>query len=400
MTKKGRDAEGLDATLGRGNFGQTRYSAVYGRAFDEGDDLLLWGASYEADGEEISISPDEDYSSDPAGGAAIVDGIKDPSSYDAGLRYSRGPWSLLAGARYCKYIEPFSAGGVTGETYKYGQYREFMGTGPGLGSTFRHFNLSYEKTLKSDIDVNMSVYRDFNRIDVALIIDPSIQKIGIPQWTESDMGFMGHVRKHYEWNGVGSGNLLVGVQYDGMKLTDSMFPLGTGGEYTSIADNSDVRVLETGEEEIYSAFSQLKQRIRNQYIFNLGVRYDNKNRHDGPRIGNFSPRLAAIYLPNARFNVKLSYSQSFVDAPYWYRYNSLASYRGARDLEPEHLTSVQFTPTIALKGGRITNLLNFFYNDLTHFIYRDNNAAPTEPIYRNAGDASVREGRPSAGSSS
>lgn len=385
VTKKGRDMRGLDATVGMGNYGQTRYSALYGKEFEEGEDLVLWGTAYRADGEKVSISPDEDYSSVPSGGAAIVDGIDDPASYDVGLRYLTGPWSLLAAARHCKYIEPFSAGGVTGETYEYDRYRKYMGTGPGLGSTFRHLNLSYDDSPRDDIDLHAGFFYDRNEIHVMLVIDPSIEKYGLPQWRETDMGFRGHVRKHHDWKGVGSGTVLFGVELDAMKLTDSAFPLGQGGEFTAFADNEDVKVLETGEEIIYSGYSQLKQRVGDRYILNLGLRYDTKNRHDGPSVSDVSPRLALIYIPDPRFNLKMSYSQSFVDAPYWYRYNSLASYRGARDLEPEHLTSFQVTPTVTLWDGRITNVVNLFYNHLTDFIYRDNSAADDEPIYRNAG---------------
>jgi iron complex outermembrane receptor protein len=83
--------------------------------------------------------------------------------------------------------------------------------------------------------------------------------------------------------------------------------------------------------------------------------------------------------------VKLSYAESFVDAPYWYRYNSLPSYRGARTLTPEQMRSVQLSGSVTLFDERLRGSLNLFYNNLFNFIFRDNNAAPTEPIYKNAG---------------
>ncbi len=84
-------------------------------------------------------------------------------------------------------------------------------------------------------------------------------------------------------------------------------------------------------------------------------------------------------------DLKVSYAKSFVDAPYWYRYNSLPSYRGARTLRPEHLSSLQVTPTVTAFDGRVHNRLNLFYNHLYDFVFRNNKAAPDEPIYQNAG---------------
>ena len=46
---------------------------------------------------------------------------------------------------------------------------------------------------------------------------------------------------------------------------------------------------------------------------------------------------------------------------------------------------MQLSGTVSLLDERLKASLNFFYNDLFNFIYRNNKAAPSEPIYQNAG---------------
>ncbi len=88
-----------------------------------------------------------------------------------------------------------------------------------------------------------------------------------------------------------------------------------------------------GGEEIYSLFAQDKHKFNSQWILNVGGRFDSKTRKGGETFQKVSPRAALIYLPDETFEDKLSYSQSFVDAPYWYRYNrGLAAFGGSEAL--------------------------------------------------------------------
>jgi len=136
---------------------------------------------------------------------------------------------------------------------------------------------------------------------------------------------------------------------------------------------------------IYSGFIQLKQYIGEKFIINIGGRYDYKKRHTGSNIDNFAPRLSLVFIPKENFDIKLSYAQSFIDAPYWYRYNSLPSYKGAENLLPEYLNSLQLTSNLSVMDNRMNLGLNLFYNKLKDFIYRDPSATGDEPRYINAG---------------
>jgi iron complex outermembrane receptor protein len=386
VTKSGGDLNGASVSVGMGNYGQQTYSLVYGKEFEKGNELLLWGTFYKADGQEIKISKDEDYSASPKDGYAIVEGVKDKPSYDLGLKYRVGSFSLLANMRYCKYIEPFSGGGAKGEVYDYDSYRTFLGVGPGLGSEFAHLGVKYVKNFADDLELQVHAYNDYNKIQVSLIISPAAKIFGAPNWDEYDLGFISQLSKGYQLADLGTGNIIIGAQIDKMEVYDSSFPLGFfGGDSMIFKDTKDALVLDTGKEIIYSAFCQIKHKFSDELILNLGLRYDDKDRHKSKNVTDISPRLAMIYLPNEKLNLKVSYSQSFVDAPYWYRYNTLPGYMGAEDLKPEHLKSFQFTPIIKLDEGRLQFATNFFYNHLTDFIYNIPKPVGNEKNYSNAG---------------
>ena len=67
--------------------------------------------------------------------------------------------------------------------------------------------------------------------------------------------------------------------------------------------------------------------------------------------------------------MKLSYSEAFVDAPYFYRYNTLDTYYGGEDMLSEYLHSFQASVTRhhLIKGLDVE--INGFYNVATNLVY-------------------------------
>ncbi len=385
ITKKGNNVKGAEIKAGIGNYGQKQISLLYGNGFNENTNLLLWGNYYQSDGEYLHISKEEDHSPNPKEGDAIIGGVKDKPSYDLGMVLNTKDLSVLGDLRYCKPVDPFTAGGITGEVYDYDKYRTFMGLGPGLSSASGHLDIKYDKEFKFG-EIMINPYFDHNSINVNMVIDPNTEQFGIVGWNEYSYGSILQFRKVYDFNKYGDGNIIAGAQLDHMKLYDSFFLLGKDGELSNMGDSSEAKILDTGSETIYSGFLQVKHRFGRKLIFNFGARYDNKKRHQGDNVTNISPRLSVIYFPADIINFKLTYSQSFVDAPYWYRYNSLPSYKGSSNLLPEYLTALQFTTNLNFFNRKLKYELNTFYNSLKDFIYRDPEATGDDPRYRNAGE--------------
>ena len=384
ITKSGSEVNGGEVEIGHGNFGQQKISLLFGKEIENNSDFLFWGNLHKVEGEEIEIKAEDDYSAHPKNGVAIIGGSKDMPSFDAGFVFRSNNLSLLADIQNGRYVEPFSAGGITGEVYNYNDYRTFLGVGPGLQSLSGHFNSKYEKTFLTDWTFSGDLYFDHNLLSSILIVDPFVNRMGALSWKEYSYGSTLQIAKNYKTTKA-TGNVIAGFQVDYMNLYDSFFASGIGGELSVVTDSTQNLILAKGEEIIYSGFFQLKHKFSEKLIFNLGTRYDNKKRHEGENVSAFSPRMAIIYIPSKLFDVKLSYSQSFVDAPYWYRYNNLASYKGSSGLLPEHLSSIQFTPTFHFFEGKINYGINVYYNILTDIIFRNLAATGNEPRYINAG---------------
>ncbi len=361
-------------------------NAVYGTGLGPGHDLLLWGSLFKAEGQRIRIPMEKDYSTTPIDAYAILGGHDDPPSYDLGLRYRYRHLSLQAVTRFGKHTEPFSASGSpTGAAYDYDKYRTLWGIKPGLGSRSDHLELAYDRALGASWQLRLAAYYDRNDLMAVLVSDPATGKSIYLDWHDDDVGIITQARYRYLLPVLGQGNLMFGLQIDKMRLVDSALPSTDGFDWTAFNDTQERPVLQPGAETIYSGFFQVKQDLPGDLTLNLGLRYDYKERHRGEPIYDLSPRIALIWSLGKLFNLKASYARSFVDAPYWYRYNSLPSYQGSQGLTPEHLQSVQLTPTMTLLNGRLVNTLNLFYNNVYDFVFRDSQAGPDDPKYRNAG---------------
>ena len=385
ITKTGKDIAGGSVQVSAGNYGQQKIAVLVGQQFNQNNDFLFWANYYRADGQKIAINAANDYSAHPKDGFAIIDGVKDLPSYDIGFNYNAKKFYLLGFTSYCKYIEPYTAGGATGEVYNYDDYRTLLGIGPGLGSKKGGLDAKYNLDFGNGFNLSINGYGDYNGVEVLLVANPFTKSFGAPSWKEISLGEIVQLNKNYDLGNIGKGNILIGNNIDYMNVFDSYYPSGTNGELNGFGDSTKVKLLETGAEIIYSGFIQVKHNLTDKWILNAGGRFDEKDRHKGDNINNFSPRVAVIFLPTSTFNIKLSYANSFVDAPYWYRYNSLASYKGSSNLFPEELSSIQLTPNVFLFNKKLSYSLNCFYNNLTNFIYRDLTAVGDAPRYKNAG---------------
>jgi len=380
ITLDGEEFDGTQVKLSAGNYGQLSTSLVTGAGFGENKSFLAWAHFYKADGENRSVNADDDFSSATTqDGVAYLGAV--PGNFDIGVQAQLNKFDFLFNNTRGKIQQPFSDGGGTGEIYHADDYNFIMGEGPGLGQENRHLKIGYTSQINRSLDFNVDLYADQSSLILNMIAVPSIVRNASVYWWDRDLGGVTQLTYDYD-----KGNVLVGAQVDWMNVYDSHYSasINTPGVIDTFLD-TNTPLLETGEEIIYSGFMQWKHNLNSKLLLNAGFRYDNKQRHEGKNVDALSPRLALIYEASEKQIVKLSYSKSFVDAPYWYRYNSLASYSGSRDLNPEILQAVQLTLDSKLSDSKIFNNLNIFYQNLADIIYRDPLAGPNDPKYRNAG---------------
>ena len=380
ITLKGEDLDGTRIKIAGGNYGQRYISTIAGTSLGEDSDILLWGHYYNALGEEYKMKYTADYSSNTTeDGVAYLGSAQ--GNYDIGVQASWGHFDFLFNTSRGKIQQPFSDGGGTGELYDRDDYDKVFGENTGLLQEMKRAKIGYSTSLNERLDFKAEVYGDDAHILAHLVVAPRTRKNSVVSWWDRDLG--GIAQFTYRYPG---GSILTGAQVDWMEVYDSFWATSTSGSgiLTTFQDTTTL-LLDAGQEVIYSAFTQARHQLSKSLLLNAGFRYDLKRRHEGENIKALSPRIALIYEVSPLHNIKFSYAKSFVDAPYWYRYNSLPSYAGSRDLKPENLQTFQLTVDSRLLKSKIYNSANVFYQTLNDFIFRDPEADNNEPRYRNAG---------------
>lgn len=397
ISKEGYDIDGLKVKAGLGSHGEKKADLILGKRYLYMD-FMAWASIYKSNGENFFIPKEDALGKYPRDGYAIIGGYRDKPSYDYGFTFKWKKLSMMFNQRYSKMIEPFNSldnmivnpGGV----HDYDKYKLWDGNeGPGAGFGFTHAELKYQDIFKN-LAFDATVYYDNNRNnlytalgDTADLPAENPQRLGPWQlliWNEYAIGLSSKGNLKYDLDEMGSGNFMFGLQIEYMNLYNQL--MCNGYDYTGITSVNDF--IKTGGETSYSVFVQEKHNFSKYWIVNAGLRFDYKVRMDHKRVKALSPRISIIYNhPTKQLNAKASYARSFVDAPYFYRYNfGIESFTGNANLDSENLDSWQFTLGYKPMSPLYIEA-NVFYNNLTHFIYNDKKAdiEQKESPFKNAG---------------
>ena len=389
ITKKGGSVDGVKMRAGMGTHGQMKGSVIFGKRYYDLD-LLVWGSVYKAKGEErdaegsLMAANHKD--------KIIVGGIGKNPSYDLGMTLGWKDFQLMFDLHHSEVRSPYTKLAVP---YDYDRYRTYQGRHPGFSTTAHHAELKYSSQI-GKVSFGASVFldrHDMTRYQV--ISDDTLEVFGetlglsetisalfrgnggtsrIINGLETDLG--AQIRGDYKYYDGGqnhSGYLTFGAEYSHFTLDDVRYTMGYDFASTT-PENRLISEMGKGSESYYNGFVQLKHRWKS-FIMNAGLRYDHKVRYDYSRVNELSPRLAVIFV-KPKWNAKLSYSRSFVDAPYLYqKIDQFLPLLGAQDvpdgdspkgvskqLSPETMHSVQltFAGTKWLPG--LDFELNFFHN--------------------------------------
>jgi len=393
ITKQGADVDGLQAKAGVGNYGQLRGDAIFGKRYFDLD-LLVWGSAYRSSGERRNVV-NERIGESPY--SMPVDEVRlgrvgSSPSYDFGLQLGWRGLQFLYDSHFSHVVAPFTITSLA-LSYDHDRYRTYNGLLPGFGTSSRHTDLSYQWSManiqwKAAITYDrsdMTRYQVINdepmpTLGSAIDLPEDVTKVfaqygGISRYVngqEQDYGVQLKGNYSYAVDDDHKGNIGFGVEYGHFQLDDIRYQIGYDFEQTFIEDPA-LRNAGKGSEKNGDAYIQLKHQWRS-LILNAGLRYDYKYRYDKSRVNEFSPRLALILL-RPKWSVRLSYSKSFVDAPYIYRKaNLLSALMGGEDasqaesLSPERVHSVQ----LSFAGTNWVHGLNFeingFYNRANNLI--------------------------------
>ena len=392
ITKQGADVNGVEAHFGMGNYGQLKGSAIFGKRYFDLD-MLIWGTFYKAKGESVYM-PIEDTGMHLLGGDITVGGIGKKPSYDIGMQMKYKNLQLLYNTQFSQVVSPLTMS-YTFSPYNLDRYRTFNGALPSFTTLSHHADLSYTHQLGNVFlkeavtydNGDLTHYQVLNDPETSAMLDllpisKEMKKLmdgspGIARYINGQEHTIGGKLLgdwNYIDNGSHRGQLTFGAEYSYFQLDDVQYAYSY--DYTKLAPTGDdIATMGQGHESNMNGFLQLKHHWHS-FILNAGLRFDYKSRYDDTHIREFSPRLALIYV-QPKWNVKLSYSKAFIDAPYMYRKTNLmvATILGfdTEDedyLQPESLHSYQLTfgATQWLPGLNFE--LNGFYNRARDLIYQ------------------------------
>ena len=395
ITKRGGDVDGLQAKVGAGNYGQVKADAVFGKRYFDLD-MLLWGSVYRSSGERRNVA-DERKGESPFNmpmDEVRLGRIGTRPTYDLGLQLGWKGLQFLYDTHFSQVVAPFTMTTLA-LSYDHDRYRTYNGLLPGFSTASRHADLSYQWSMfnnqfsmkaavtydKSD----MTRYQVINdepmpTLGMVLGLDEDISEVfaqygGISRYVngqEQDYG--AQIKGNYSYS-IGNdhkGTIGFGIEYGHFQLDDIRYQIGYDFEQSFFEDPL-LRNAGIDSENSTDAYVQLKHQWRS-LILNAGLRYDFKNRYDDSQVNEFSPRVALILL-RPKWSARLSYSKSFVDAPYIYRKANLLSTlmaggqaSEAHLLSPERVHSLQ----LSFAGTNWLHGLNFevngFYNRATDLI--------------------------------
>lgn len=393
ITKQGIDIDGIRAQVGVGDYGQVKADINMGkRLFDL--DFAIWGSLYKANGQRVYVTKEETgYPTMTQGGDVIVGGFGNKPSYDFGATLSWNNLQMMYSSRFSEAISPFTAS-YTYHPYNIEKYRTFNGIRPSTTNQTHHTEVSYQihsdhlylrGTVSYDNN-DLTRYQVFSENPIQLsdsIAIPYESELGLlmayypgvfryVNGQEKNLGFQLKGDAKYINNAIHKGSIAFGAEYNHFKFDDMRYAVGY--DYMMTANFRITKDMGKETEKNFSTFLQLKHQWKS-LILNAGLRFDYRKRYDDNSIKELSPRLSLIYL-RPKWNAKLSYSKSFIDAPFLYRkLNDLLSEmdqtKGTteRNLSPEYLHSVQFTlgGTEWIKGLNLE--LNAFYSHARDLIF-------------------------------
>lgn len=379
ITKQGAEVDGLQAKVSAGNYGQVKVDAIFGKRYFD-IDLLVWGSGYRNSGERYG---DE---------FVRLGRIGNHPNYDFGLQLGWKGFQFMYDTHFSQKVAPYTMTSMA-KSYDRERYLSYNGLKPSFSNTSHHADLSYSHllgnlNLRYALTYDKSDYTRYQAIsdsqipDLAYTLDLNVyqdsllQKYGgISRYMngqEHNYGFQVKGNYAYDMGNGHKGNISFGAEYGHFRSDDFRYQIDYDFGKTTM-DNPVILQVGQGSENNADVYLQLKHQWRS-VILNAGLRYDYKSRFDDSKVNELSPRIALILL-QPKWNLKLSYSKSFVDAPYIYRKANIISVmmivdnpKNVESISPERVHSFQLT----FGGNNWIKGLNFeingFYNHANNLI--------------------------------
>ena len=388
ITKQGADIDGVKLKAGAGNHSQMRGDLLFGKRYFDLD-LLVWGSFYKAKGEERYITMEETALPNSYGhaGDITIGGIGNKPSYDYGVSLKYKNLRFLYNTQFSQIQSPMTMTYLFAP-YDVEKYKTYDGIRPSFTTTSHHADISYGQQIHNVYLKGVITYDNSDMAHYQVISDTQIpgfvDLLPLPEASQETLrksaegGYSRYMsgQEHTfgakfqgDWSYLNNKNhkglLSAGMEYIYFEMEDARYTFGYNYK-TNLPETIPVSDLGKGHENSFNTYVQLKHHWKS-FILNAGLRFDYKHRFDSTNIREFSPRLALIYV-QPKWNVKLSYSKAYIDAPYYYRKTNvfLQAFAGVTKasalLDPETMHSYQLTFGATQWAKGLNFEINAFYN--------------------------------------
>lgn len=342
ITKRGRDLQGIELAVSTASQSSHKARMSYGKRLSGGAEMLLSATYYESEGDDRIYYSEYD---DPATNNGIADNVDDSDSHSfyASLKYDE----FTLTAAYQKQSKTLPSGSynsvfndprtITTESHGYvdGTYQHLFNNGADLTVRAFYDDYYYDGAWASD-------YADTGNPDDYVV------------WEERADGL---------W--AGAEVLLTQTLADSHRVT-------LGAEHNSSSRERQINFDPDGtyldiNPKSYSSsvFIQDDFHVTDNFIANLGVRYDDYSTTDSI----INPRLAMIWNPIDDSVLKLIYGTAF-RAPNSYEiyyHDNGESAKASVGLKPEKIRTVEFILEQRLPGNW-DMMLSLYQNEVDNLI--------------------------------
>jgi outer membrane receptor protein involved in Fe transport len=269
ITKKGRSFDGAQVALEAYSRDGYKSRLTYGNKLANGADILLSASGYRSRGEDYYFSAFDS----PASNFGVANNLDEERNHRLFMKFNYANWSLEAA-----YVDRTKDDPAAG----YGT--DFNAKPNHMRDTNAFINLSHEASLSDDHkNVSKLYYGHYGYAARNLYSGELYQEDNLGRWWGVESKFV--------YTGFAQHQLVYGVEYRNDYQQDFYFP--------------DANI----ENSMYMASLYLQDEYRwsTQWAVNVGARAD----YGGNNAKNISPRLALIYSPNEKTDIKASYATAF-----------------------------------------------------------------------------------------
>lgn len=400
ITKSGHDINGVKGRYGYGSYNTHKADLLMGTRYMDAD-MTAWASIYNSDGQIRHLNDGEGYYADlnkrtdyglfiteyKGPDKLYVGSYRNTPSYDFGFTFSLKGFNLMFSRKNTKKL--YQCCGSS--TYDYSLHPSINGIKPGYNTDETHAEIGYARQFGRwsfnaviygdwcntsnyvvDADYKKTYYRlldddghvqfDESGNDIFEEIKEENGVINFDNIKETSLGGIIHVGTDYHLGSM-NGSILAGAQFEKFSLHSRAYMDGKDFETIKSGSYNFEEVIDKGKENNVSFFLQDKHYILPQLILNAGLRYDVKYRKDD-KVTALSPRLALMYVPSERFSLKVSYSESFADLAFYYRY----LFGELFTMDPQHMKAFQLSAMGRVAPWHLDYEVNVFYNQFSNLM--------------------------------